>query len=182
MNTSMFGASAVLLVQVQKSYRTVVGGCLGGKGYVDIPLDGKPSLTQYRCIRQTESGNHGWVSTLDLYPHTGTALGTCYLHETQEEPTSHFGTALDHTATMLASACTLLSTWVMTCMHVCTQIYPPCANKSMCRNRLGSVTHSLSEISLSLPFARLLKWPFAGEQVLYCRSRHKLTTAACQHC
>ncbi|KAL0027620.1 hypothetical protein WJX79_002955 [Trebouxia sp. C0005] len=57
--------------QVQKSYRTVVGGRLEGRGYVDIPLDGKPSLTEYRALSQTESGNHGCISTLDLYPHTG---------------------------------------------------------------------------------------------------------------
>ena len=59
------------LLQVQKSYRTVVGGRLEGRGFVDIPLDGKPSLTEYRCISQSQSGNHGWISTLDLCPHTG---------------------------------------------------------------------------------------------------------------
>ena len=59
------------VAQVRKSYRTVVGGRLEGRGYVDIPLDGKPSLTEFQCISQSESGNHGWVSTLDLYPHTG---------------------------------------------------------------------------------------------------------------
>ena len=58
-------------VQVQKSYRTVVGGRLEGRGYVDIPLDGKPSLTEYRAVSQTGSGNHGCISTVDLYPHTG---------------------------------------------------------------------------------------------------------------
>lgn len=67
------GCKAVMtfLLQVQKSYRTVVGGRLEGRGFVDIPLDGKPSLTEYRCISQTQSGNHGWISTLDLCPHTG---------------------------------------------------------------------------------------------------------------
>jgi hypothetical protein len=59
------------MMQVQKSYRTVVGGRLEGRGYVDIPLDGKPSLTEYQALSQTESGNHGCISTLDLYPHTG---------------------------------------------------------------------------------------------------------------
>ena len=58
-------------VQVHKSYRTVVGGLLEGRGFIDIPLDGKPSLTEYRSISQSQSGNHGWVSTLDLCPHTG---------------------------------------------------------------------------------------------------------------
>ena len=64
------------LAQVQKTYRTLVGGRLEGQGYVDIPLDGKPSLTEYTSVSQTESGNHGWISTLDLLPHTGKLLAS----------------------------------------------------------------------------------------------------------
>ena len=62
------------VLQVHKLYRTVVGGRLEGRGFVDIPLDGKPSLTEYRSINQSQSGNHGWVSTLDLCPHTGMTI------------------------------------------------------------------------------------------------------------
>ena len=65
-----------MLLQVQKTYRTLVGGRLEGEGYVDIPLDGKPSLTEYRSVSQSESGNHGWISTLDLLPHTGMLLAS----------------------------------------------------------------------------------------------------------
>ena len=68
---SSFVIISPYLLQVQKTYRTLVGGRLEGQGYVDIPLDGKPSLTEYRSVSQTESGNHGWISTLDLLPHTG---------------------------------------------------------------------------------------------------------------
>lgn len=68
---SNFVMASLHLLQVQKTYRTLVGGRLEGQGYVDIPLDGKPSLTEYRSVSQTESGNHGWISTLDLLPHTG---------------------------------------------------------------------------------------------------------------
>ena len=66
-------------IQVHKTYRTLVGGRLEGQGYVDIPLDGKPSLTEYRSVGQTASGNHGWISTLELLPHTGVKQLTRHL-------------------------------------------------------------------------------------------------------
>lgn len=65
---------SICWIQVHKTYRTLVGGRLEGQGYVDIPLDGKPSLTEYRSVSQTASGNHGWISTLELLPHTGMGL------------------------------------------------------------------------------------------------------------
>ena len=46
-----------------------------GKGEVESPINGKPSLTRYEVIRRTRCDDPraggGWITTVDLYPVTG---------------------------------------------------------------------------------------------------------------
>ena len=58
--------------EIEKTYRAVVHGIPSPeKGKVDIPVDGKPSVSNYHCVRQSKSKRFGNLSVVDLRPLTG---------------------------------------------------------------------------------------------------------------
>jgi hypothetical protein len=70
-------------IQVKKTYLSLVCGRLDGGGSVAFPLDGKPSLTEWRALGHTRSLHHGWVTTVHLHPCTGAPpppKGLAFLH------------------------------------------------------------------------------------------------------
>lgn len=56
---------------VKKQYRSLVIGKLEGAGVVDRPVDGKESQSKWLAVMHTPSVTHGWLTTVDLWPHTG---------------------------------------------------------------------------------------------------------------
>eukprot|EP00411_Alexandrium_monilatum_P098636 CAMPEP_0175802616 /NCGR_PEP_ID=MMETSP0097-20121207/88129_1 /TAXON_ID=311494 /ORGANISM="Alexandrium monilatum, Strain CCMP3105" /LENGTH=456 /DNA_ID=CAMNT_0017113951 /DNA_START=229 /DNA_END=1596 /DNA_ORIENTATION=+ len=60
--------------RVGKEYRAVVCGAVGGEGdafAVDVPVDGKPALTDVRVLRVAPCPHYGSISELSLRPRTG---------------------------------------------------------------------------------------------------------------
>eukprot|EP00977_Amphora_coffeiformis_P029576 scaffold41649_cov160-Amphora_coffeaeformis.AAC.2 len=60
--------------ECHKTYRALVYGKLEhDEGECSQALSGKPSLTRYRVLRRSRSisSTDGWVTTVELYPHTG---------------------------------------------------------------------------------------------------------------
>ncbi len=57
--------------KIQKRYRAVVAGNIPDKGEIDIPINGKPALSSFVCIKRYHSLKMQWLSLVDLYPHTG---------------------------------------------------------------------------------------------------------------
>ncbi len=56
---------------VQKRYRAIVAGRLDSSGTVNEDLDGRPAETEYRPVEHTRSLHTDWITTVDLWPHTG---------------------------------------------------------------------------------------------------------------
>ena len=61
--------------RVSKRYRALVCGRLEGDGWVDFPLEGGrlAALTRYAAVGHSSSGD-GWLTTVDLWPHTGARM------------------------------------------------------------------------------------------------------------
>lgn len=56
---------------VQKQYRAMVVGKLEGSGSITHALDGKACRTDWSSVMVSESQTYGFVTTLDVSPHTG---------------------------------------------------------------------------------------------------------------
>ena len=75
--------------RVTKRYRALLCGRLDGDGWVDFPLEGGllPARTRYAAVDHSPSAEHGWLTTVDLWPHTGMqsqqhcCSQTCYAQE-----------------------------------------------------------------------------------------------------
>lgn len=59
--------------QVQKSYVAIVFGRLEGKDWnrIDYPIDGKPSITDWKVIHTCKHEKFGWLSVVCCNPKTG---------------------------------------------------------------------------------------------------------------
>ena len=57
--------------EVRKEFTALVGGQLLGKGRVELPLDGRPSASEWRAVDCVQSRRHGWVTTVHLRLLTG---------------------------------------------------------------------------------------------------------------
>ena len=59
--------------QVQKSYVAIVFGRLEGKDWnrIDYPIDGKPSITDWKVIHTYKHKKFGWISVVCCSPKTG---------------------------------------------------------------------------------------------------------------
>ncbi|KAK9824405.1 hypothetical protein WJX72_010054 [[Myrmecia] bisecta] len=57
--------------KVTKRYMAIVYGRLEGSGVITAPLEGQHAETQYESVRQDESSQFGWLTTVNLWPHTG---------------------------------------------------------------------------------------------------------------
>mgnify|MGYP006134220279 CR=1 FL=1 len=58
--------------RVRKKYLALVVGRLEGEGVVDQPMQGgKPARSHWRAVRHTRSAVSGWLTTVELAPHTG---------------------------------------------------------------------------------------------------------------
>lgn len=56
---------------VRKQYYAAVAGYMSGEGTILEPLDGRPAETKFQVQNATRSTTYGWISALDLFPHTG---------------------------------------------------------------------------------------------------------------
>ena len=58
---------------VRKRYRAIVAGRLDGKGCVDIDVGSKTAKSSFVAVEHTRSLHlpSGWMTTVDLWPHTG---------------------------------------------------------------------------------------------------------------
>jgi len=56
---------------VHKQYRALLLGKLEGNGNVKEPVFGKESESAYEIVSHTRSLEHGWLTTVNLSPHTG---------------------------------------------------------------------------------------------------------------
>lgn len=57
--------------ELQKVYQAIVCGRAAAEGRIDLPLDGKPSLTAFQKLEECRSLNCEWLSWLALHLHTG---------------------------------------------------------------------------------------------------------------
>lgn len=57
---------------VQKRYRALCPGeIVLREGNIEVPIDGRTSLTRYRVVMVTRSRKFEWLSTVDLWPVSG---------------------------------------------------------------------------------------------------------------
>jgi len=56
---------------VQKRYRAIVTGELEGYGVINSPVDSREALTEYRSVKTIPSLKNGFLTLVDLIPHTG---------------------------------------------------------------------------------------------------------------
>ena len=56
---------------VQKAYQAVVHGKIMEQGAIDLPIDGKPALTEFRRLEVMPSRVFGYLSLVHLQLHTG---------------------------------------------------------------------------------------------------------------
>ena len=56
---------------VKKRYRAVVQGLLTEKGCVTSTVDGREALTEFSPVLSVRSIKNGYLTVVDLYPHTG---------------------------------------------------------------------------------------------------------------
>lgn len=56
---------------IQKRYQAIVIGATAPKGEINIPIEGKASLSFYECLQTVDSLKSGQLSLLNLYPKTG---------------------------------------------------------------------------------------------------------------
>lgn len=56
---------------VKKRYRAIVTGKLEGTGVIDTQVDGRSALTEYCSIKTIPSLKNGFLTLVDLIPHTG---------------------------------------------------------------------------------------------------------------
>ncbi|GAX79844.1 hypothetical protein CEUSTIGMA_g7284.t1 [Chlamydomonas eustigma] len=56
---------------LQKRYLAIVVGELNGSGSVDKPLGGKTAVTTFKSEHQIQSMQHGCLTKVSLWPHTG---------------------------------------------------------------------------------------------------------------
>ena len=54
-----------------KRYRAVLLGRLEGSGTVDLPVDGRASLSRYEVVQHCRSLRTDWLTTVNLWPVTG---------------------------------------------------------------------------------------------------------------
>jgi 23S rRNA pseudouridine1911/1915/1917 synthase len=57
--------------EASKRYRALVLGRLEGEGVVDLPVDGRASVSRYRAVEHSRSLRTDWLTTVDLWPVTG---------------------------------------------------------------------------------------------------------------
>ncbi len=57
--------------QIYKHYRAVLVGRLEGEGEVHDLLDGREAHTRWRAVAHIRSLHVGWLTAMDLFPHTG---------------------------------------------------------------------------------------------------------------
>ncbi len=59
--------------EVHKRYRAVLVGCPGGEGCGEVcePIEGRGAQTRYQVIERGRSLRSGWITRVDLWPHTG---------------------------------------------------------------------------------------------------------------
>lgn len=58
--------------EVYKRYRAIVIGRLEpAVGVIDTPLSGQPAVTKYQVVSYTKSFQYTWITTVDVWPHTG---------------------------------------------------------------------------------------------------------------
>lgn len=56
---------------IQKRYQAIVIGAVPQKGEINLPIEGKASLSVYECLQTVDSLKSGQLSLLNLYPKTG---------------------------------------------------------------------------------------------------------------
>jgi RluA family pseudouridine synthase len=56
---------------IQKTYQALVIGKTPTDGTIQIPVDDKPSLSEFKTLKQVRSLRNDWLSLLELYPKTG---------------------------------------------------------------------------------------------------------------
>ena len=56
---------------IKKRYRAIIAGRLTGNGTIDTPVDGREALTEYRSLKTIPSLKNGFLTLVDLIPHTG---------------------------------------------------------------------------------------------------------------
>jgi len=57
--------------EIKKRYIAIVVGKVDSHGFINTPIDGKESLTEYSLIKAFQSLKTEWLSLVDLFPHTG---------------------------------------------------------------------------------------------------------------
>jgi len=57
--------------KVMKRYRAVVTGKVPESGRVRTPLENREADSEFRLVTCSESVKYGWLSRVDLFPHTG---------------------------------------------------------------------------------------------------------------
>lgn len=57
--------------ETRKTYRAIAIGRLEGHGRVEVPLDGREAISEWRVVRHTRSLRTDWITTVELHPITG---------------------------------------------------------------------------------------------------------------
>ena len=90
--------------RVRKRYSALLCGKLEGAASVELPLTGgQTACTHYAVKQHSRSAEHGWLTTIDLWPHTG-----------KKDRTSRINTVVRHSQACVeefwkVSACNVLS-------------------------------------------------------------------------
>jgi len=56
---------------IKKRYRAIVAGALKGDGTINTPVDGREAFTEFHPIKTIPSLKNGFLTVIDLIPHTG---------------------------------------------------------------------------------------------------------------